>query len=399
MASMAELRSHGVPILFSIDAHGIASVSDLHFSIRFSLKASTIWVEREIFDPDTGLVVQTFHETSKLTDNGNVIWELGPGKYRVYGLPDSQIGVSREILTSLRSSTSSLSTRPLISIKTEPDLDNVIDLSDSSTEDVPLPKAVVHDSPPLFPSPAYVTPSPSRSMPSSQSVPSTPLVPSTSKPPQPIVQCLRRLGSMPGSKSILKKLDYDKIKIQAVNHLPPRFDGTQLFVLPAAEVSSSQTRAKSLDGMDKQYDGHVWTKTQTTNITNDVGLAFRSSACVGHLQCQNLSCDYLQRVHRPSKVNDTEFDGFTKEPYLLSGIVPSGSTLVCRICKQPPKCIALCDAKNFYIHGKESSQRACIHIGTSHHPVKVGDYRCGSLHFCRNTEIWKYVSVFRIIPC
>ena len=23
---------------------------------------------------------------------------------------------------------------------------------------------------------------------------------------------------------------------------------------------------------------------------------------------------------------------------------------------------------------------------------------CGSLHFCRNTEIWKYVSVFRIIP-
>jgi hypothetical protein len=43
-------------------------------------------------------------------------------------------------------------------------------------------------------------------------------------------------------------------------------------ILPAAEVSSSQTKAKSLDGMDKQYDGHVWTKTQTTNITNDVGL-------------------------------------------------------------------------------------------------------------------------------
>jgi hypothetical protein len=35
------------------------------------------------------LVVQTFHETSKLTANGNVIWELGPGKYRVYGIADS----------------------------------------------------------------------------------------------------------------------------------------------------------------------------------------------------------------------------------------------------------------------------------------------------------------------
>ena len=90
---------------------------------------------------------------------------------------------------------------------------------------------------------------------------------------------------MSGSKSVLKKIDYDKIKIQEVNYLPPRFDGTQLFVFPAAEVSSSQSRAKSMDGMDKQYNDHVWTKTQTTNITNDFGLAFRSSTCVGHLQC------------------------------------------------------------------------------------------------------------------
>ena len=59
---------------------------------------------------------------------------------------------------------------------------------------------------------------------------------------------------MPGSKNVLKKIDYDKIKIQEVHHLPPRFDGTRLFVLLGAKVSSSQTRAKSLDGMDKQYE-------------------------------------------------------------------------------------------------------------------------------------------------
>ena len=60
--SMAELCSHGigVPILFPIDAHGNAAVSDLHLSIRLSLKASTIWVEREIFNPDTGLGVKPF---------------------------------------------------------------------------------------------------------------------------------------------------------------------------------------------------------------------------------------------------------------------------------------------------------------------------------------------------
>ena len=230
-------------------------------------------------------------------------------------------------------------------------------------------KADVHDSPPLFPSDSYVTPSPS------SYVSLSPSVPSTSKPPPPIVQCLRRLCSIPGSKSILKKIDYDNIKIQKINHLSPRFDGTQLFVLPAPEVSSFQSRAKSMDGMDKQYDGHVWTKTQTTNITNNFGLAFRSSTCVGHLQCQNPSCDYLQRAHRSSKVNDTEFGGFTIQPFPLSSVVPSGSTLVCRICKEPPKCIALCEAKIYYVHRKESSQRACIHLGSHQHPVKVGHCR------------------------
>ena len=361
---MVVLRSHGIGvlILFTIDAEGIVVVSELHLSIRFSLKPSTIWVEREIFHPDTRLVVHTFHESTKQTNSGNVVWELGMGKYRVYGLPDSQMGVSTEILAPLRSSTAAFSTPPVISVKTKHVVDNVIDLSDSLTEDVPMHKVVVHDSPPLFPSSSYVTPSPS------SYVPSTPSVP-TSKPPQTIVQCLRPLGSMPDSKNVFKKIDYNKIKIQEVNHLPPRFNGTQLCVLPAAEVSSSQTKAKSLDGMNKQYDGHVWTKTQTTNITNDVGLTFRSSACVGHLQCQNQSCDYLQRAHRTSKVNDTGFEGFTKDHFPLSSIVRAGSTLVCKICKEPPKCIALCQAKIFYVHGKVS----CIHLGTHQHPVKVGD--------------------------
>ena len=130
-----------------------------------------------------------------------------------------------------------------------------------------------------------------------------------------------------------------------------------------------------MEGMDKQYDGHVWTKTQTTNISNDAGLVFRSSNCIGHLQCQNHECDFLQRAHRSSKLNDTEFEGFTKDRFPINGAPPSGSTLVCRICKEPPRCIVLCDAKIFYVHGKDFSNRACIHLGVHRHPVKVGDCR------------------------
>jgi hypothetical protein len=79
VSEMAELRSHGIkiPIFFPINANGIVVVSGLRLSIRFSLKASAIWIEREIFHPEIGLLVQTLHETYKLTEYGHVVWEFG----------------------------------------------------------------------------------------------------------------------------------------------------------------------------------------------------------------------------------------------------------------------------------------------------------------------------------
>ena len=92
-----------------------------------------------------------------------------------------------------------------------------------------------------------------------------------------------------------------------------------MFVLLPVGVLTSHTKAQSMDGMDKRFDGHVWTKTQTTNITNDLGLVFRSSTCVGHLECHNPTCDYLQRAQHTSTVNDTDLDGFTKELFNVGG--------------------------------------------------------------------------------
>jgi hypothetical protein len=143
------------------------------------------------------------------------------------------MGVSTAILTPLRSSTAAFSTPPVINVKTEPGLDNVIDLSDSSSEDVPVHKVVVDDSTHLFLFSSYVTPSPSSSVPSTHSVP-------TSIPTQPIVQCLHRLVSMPGSKNVLKKINYDKIKIQEVNHLP-------LVLMAPSYLSSLQQKSLPLN--------------------------------------------------------------------------------------------------------------------------------------------------------
>ena len=180
---------------------------------------------------------------------------------------------------------------------------------------------------------------------------------------------------MHGCKNILKRLDYDKIKTMEVEFLLPTYDGDVLFVLPATSSSSSHSKAKSMFGMDKRYDSHVWTKTVTTNISNILDLSFQSSSCVGPLRCENPLCEYLERAHRTSSNNDTEFEGVTKEPFSVGRPPPSGSTLICKVCKMPSKCVALCSARIFYVHGDDTSQRACIHLGHHSHPIKVGDYR------------------------
>ena len=86
---------------------------------------------------------------------------------------------------------------------------------------------------------------------------------------------------MLGRKSVLKLLNYSTLKTVYADFLPPCFDGDVIF--PPVNASASTSKAKAMDGMDKQYDGHVWTKTQSTNITNNLRLTFRSSICVGHL--------------------------------------------------------------------------------------------------------------------
>ena len=180
---------------------------------------------------------------------------------------------------------------------------------------------------------------------------------------------------MSSSKNVLKKLDYDSLRTVHAEFLPPCFYSDVMFVLPLVSNLALHTKARFMDGMDKRYDGHVWTKTLTTNISNNLNLTFCSSICVGHLQCQNPECDYLKRSCKTLALNDMEFDGFSKESFVVRGPPPIRSTLVCKICKDAPKCAAVCKVRIFYVHGDELSQRACIHLGYHSHPVKVGDYR------------------------
>jgi hypothetical protein len=219
-------------------------------SIRFSLLDDSIWVEREIYDPLTSLLSSTMRENPILADSGSSVWELPAGKYRVYGVPQYRPQISTEICTPPFSSASTFTTLPCVRVKIEPGIHTVIHLSDSFDGDDP-----VHSAHPVEPSSSSLRPPPVTPPLSS------PLPPSSSTSTLSIVQCLRTLASMPGRKNILKKLDYNTLCIEEVNFLPPRFDGNVMFVLPPVGLSTSHTKAKSMDGMDKRYDGHVLSRT------------------------------------------------------------------------------------------------------------------------------------------
>ena len=106
----------------------------------------------------------------------------------------------------------------------------------------------------------------------------------------------------------------------------------------------------------------------TTNIVNDFGLKFRKSTCSGHLRCSNNSYKFLCRNSR--KVNKTEWIGVTLCPFVVEEGPPPKSTLACKVCHSPPMCLALCDARIYYVFSSNQDMtRAAIHTARHVHPV------------------------------
>jgi hypothetical protein len=134
-------------------------------------------------------------------------------------------------------------------------------------------------------------------------------------------------------------------------------------------------KPKLMVGMDKRYDGYAWTKTITLHIKNDMGLTFRTSSFVGHFCYDNQDCEYLSRFHRIYPLNEIEWDGSTSTSFLARCQPPSTSSILCKIYKTPPSCVATRGARIYYVFGRDDMTRACIHLGVHEHPVKDGEYQ------------------------
>jgi hypothetical protein len=271
------------------------------------------------------------------------------------------------LLTPGVSLTSTTQALLLATVKKEPDIEEVTLLSDSDDD---------------LPPTSDITPPPSQDQPfiNPLRIPHSPTVnqPSTSRPPvhpsvsidrPSVVHHLKLLATRPGSKNILKSIDYKSVRHEKVEFLPSVFDGDVIFEFPPLGADAPHSHARLMFGMDKRFDGHAWCRTKTYNITNDLMLTFRFSCCVGHLRCHNEGCDYLNRPNRATDVNETEWEGCIASPFTVDVDPPAGSSLVCKVCKTPPYCLDTCQAKMYYVLGKGYMTRACIHMGHYHHPV------------------------------
>jgi hypothetical protein len=180
-----------------------------------------------------------------------------------------------------------------------------------------------------------------------------------------VVDFLKRLQreASKGVRNAFKNLDYDSLDIQRVQFLLPTFNRDVLFELPVVDMLGLQMHAKLMHGMDKRHDGHAWTKTVTSHIKNDMNLTFCTSTCLGHLRCENRDCEYTSHIHRTSPVNELEWDGFTVTTIPVGQPIPTGSYLVCKICKVPLVCIATCGARIYYVFGTTNMTRTCVHLG------------------------------------
>jgi hypothetical protein len=286
-----------------------------------------------------------------MCDRASKQWLLNARKYRVYGVSDSLMAASTELVTPHRSSTGTVHLTPITWVKLEHVEELITILSDDSNSNSPtvaLPMT----------SPLVNSPLPK----SSQKSP----IPLSHPPPHighqrslSIVDSLKRIRASKGTRNVFKTLNFDSLVIQRVQFLPLTFNGNVLFELPPVDMLGP---FHMMHGMDKRHDGHAWTKTIKSNIKSDMSLTFLTSICIGHLRCENQDCKYTSRIHRTSPVNEREWDGFTVTTIPVGQPAPAGSSLVCKICKLPPVCIAIYAARIYYVYGAVNMTRACIHL-------------------------------------
>ena len=220
----------GVPILFPLGSDGVAHVISLRLSLRFQLSEDFTFIDEKVYDANSGDLIHTIGQ-SLVCEEGSKCWLLNAGRYQVYGMSDSVMVASIELVTLHRSSTHTVQLTPATQVKLEYADELITILSDDSDDNSPI--VVLPINSPLVNSPL---PNSSQKSPS----PLSRLAPHVVCPTSScIVDSLKRIRAIKGVRNVFKTLDFDTFDIQRVKFLPPTFNGDVLFELPAVDKSGS----------------------------------------------------------------------------------------------------------------------------------------------------------------
>lgn len=143
-------------------------------------------------------------------------------------------------------------------------IDNIVILK-KLLDDESIPSNLVSTFLPLSTASQTPLPSPSINQPSSSKTPLSP----KAKDGISVFACLKQLVARCRQKYQVKKVDYNTIKYERVEFLLLQFNGDVLFKLPSTVNSGN---VKSMQRMDKHYNGHVQIKTNTSNISKKKNL-------------------------------------------------------------------------------------------------------------------------------
>ncbi len=134
---------------------------------------------------------------------------------------------------------------------------------------------------------------------------------------------------------------------------------------------SNAHRLSQMQGMDRRYNGHAWSKLVTTNIKKLSKFSFRKAYCLHHLWCVQDDCGNFVRS---TTHNETFWCGECPHILVLSQVtmIPS-SSLGCKFCHSPRFCVIDCDRQIYYVvHRFQSMLREAIHLGVHNHLVMDG---------------------------
>ena len=193
----------GVPISFLLGSDEVAHVTSLILSLRFQLSDDFMFIDQEVYDANSGDLTHTIGQ-SPVCNGSSKHWLLDGGRYQVYGISNSVMIASTELVTPHQSSTGIVQLTPTTEVKLEPADELITILSDDSEDN-----------------------SPTVVLPMNSPLVNTLLVESSQKSPSPLSQAphvvcptsscifdsLKRIWAIKGVRNVSKTLDFDTLVI------------------------------------------------------------------------------------------------------------------------------------------------------------------------------------------